>query len=171
MEISAEKTKLMKNNEIEIKVLKLKAITSSSYLCSVITVEGWKPEIFSTIAQETAALLRCKPGVFFIVPRYDWSTPFSHPSSCTSLGMRCTYLMVWGLVVWLVHNSRIGCCRLETWFQIGFSLVNAAVACAILESISGLELSSVITEPRYLKLVTVSVCEPSVKLFFVGKWT
>ena len=41
-------------------------------------------------------------------------------------------------------------------FQTGFSLVNAAVACAILESISGLELSSVIIEPRYLKLVTVS---------------
>ena len=41
-------------------------------------------------------------------------------------------------------------------FQTGFSLVNAAVACAILESISGLEPSSVITEPRYLKLVTVS---------------
>ena len=40
--------------------------------------------------------------------------------------------------------------------QIGFSLVNAAVACAILESISGLEPSSVITEPRYLKLVTFS---------------
>ena len=39
--------------------------------------------------------------------------------------------------------------------QIGFSLVNAAVACAILESISGLEPSSVITELRYLKLVTV----------------
>ena len=34
--------------------------------------------------------------------------------------------------------------------QTGFSLVNAAVACAILESISGLEPSSVITEPRYL---------------------
>ena len=34
--------------------------------------------------------------------------------------------------------------------QIGFSLVNAAVACAILESISGLEPSSVIIEPRYL---------------------
>ena len=32
-------------------------------------------------------------------------------------------------------------------FQYGFSLVNAAVVCAILESI---------TEPRYLKLVTVS---------------
>ena len=40
--------------------------------------------------------------------------------------------------------------------QTGFSLVSAAVACAILESISGLEPSSVITEPRYLKLVTVS---------------
>ena len=40
--------------------------------------------------------------------------------------------------------------------QIGFSLVNAAVGCAILQSNSGLEPSSVITEPRYLKLVTVS---------------
>ena len=40
--------------------------------------------------------------------------------------------------------------------QTGFSLVNAAVACAILQSISGLEPSSVIIEPRYLKLVTVS---------------
>ena len=40
--------------------------------------------------------------------------------------------------------------------QTGFSRVNAAVACAILESISGLEPSSVITEPRYLKLVAVS---------------
>ena len=40
--------------------------------------------------------------------------------------------------------------------QTGFSLVNAAVAYAILESISGLEPSSAITEPRHLKLVTVS---------------
>ena len=45
--------------------------------------------------------------------------------------------------------------------QTGFSLVDAAVVCAagvctILEGISGLEPSSVITEPRYLKLVTVS---------------
>ena len=40
-------------------------------------------------------------------------------------------------------------------FQTDFNLVNAAVACAILESISGLEPSSVTTEPRYLKLVTV----------------
>ena len=39
--------------------------------------------------------------------------------------------------------------------QTGFSLVNAAVVCVIVESISGLEPSSVITEPRYLKLVTV----------------
>ena len=37
-------------------------------------------------------------------------------------------------------------------FQTGFSLVNAAVVCAVLESISGLEPSSVIIEPRYLKL-------------------
>ena len=43
-------------------------------------------------------------------------------------------------------------------FKTGFNLVNAAVACAILESISGLELepSPVKTESRYLKLVTVS---------------
>ena len=44
--------------------------------------------------------------------------------------------------------------------QIGLNLVNAAVVCAILESISGLEPSSVITEPRYLKLVTVSSFYP-----------
>ena len=35
--------------------------------------------------------------------------------------------------------------------QIGFSLVNVAVACAVLQSNSALEPSSVITEPRYLK--------------------
>ena len=40
--------------------------------------------------------------------------------------------------------------------QTGFSLVHAAVVCAILESISGLEPSSDTTEPRYSKLVTVS---------------
>ena len=37
-----------------------------------------------------------------------------------------------------------------------FNLVNPAVVCVILESISGLEPSSVITEPMYLKRVTVS---------------
>ena len=41
-------------------------------------------------------------------------------------------------------------------FQTGFNLVNATVVCALLESISGLEPSSVITEPGYLKFVTVS---------------
>ena len=43
-------------------------------------------------------------------------------------------------------------------FQTGFNLVkcNAAVVCVILDSTSGLEPSSVITEPRYLKLVTLS---------------
>ena len=41
-------------------------------------------------------------------------------------------------------------------FQTNFNLFNASVVCAFLESISGLEPSSVITEPRYLKLVTVS---------------
>ena len=40
--------------------------------------------------------------------------------------------------------------------QTGFSLFNAAVACAI----PGLKPSSVITEPRYLKLVTVSSFYP-----------
>ena len=40
--------------------------------------------------------------------------------------------------------------------QTAFSLVNATVVSAILESISGLEPSSVITQPRCLKLVTVS---------------
>ena len=41
-------------------------------------------------------------------------------------------------------------------FRTGLHLVNAAVVCAILEIISGLEPSSVKTEPWYLKLVTVS---------------
>ena len=41
-------------------------------------------------------------------------------------------------------------------FQTGFNLVDAAVVCAILENISGLEPSSVIIEPRHLKLVTIS---------------
>ena len=41
-------------------------------------------------------------------------------------------------------------------FQTGFNLVNADVICAILESISGFKPSPVITEPTYLKLVTVS---------------
>ena len=41
-------------------------------------------------------------------------------------------------------------------FQTGFNLVDAAVVCTILEDSSGFEPSSDTTEPRYLKLVTVS---------------
>ena len=44
--------------------------------------------------------------------------------------------------------------------QTGLSLINAAVVFAVLESISGLEPSSVITEPSYLNLVTVSSFRP-----------
>ena len=49
--------------------------------------------------------------------------------------------------------------------QIGFTLVNAAVVCAILESISGLEPSSVITEPSFLKLVIASSFCPLTLIF------
>ena len=45
-------------------------------------------------------------------------------------------------------------------FQTGFSHGNAPVVCAVQESISGLEPSSVITEPRYLKHVTGSSFYP-----------
>ena len=59
-----------------------------------------------------------------------------------------------------VTRERISCIlelgEILLSFQTGFNFVNAAVACAILESISGLEPSSVITEPRHLKLVTVN---------------
>ena len=59
-----------------------------------------------------------------------------------------------------VTRERISCIlelrEILLSIQTGFSLVNTAVIYAILESISDLEPSSVITEPRYLKLVTVS---------------
>ena len=66
-EISAEKTKLMTNitsgmnTEIKVNGQKLETVTSFKYLGSVITDEGSKPEIFSRIAQTTAALTRLKP--------------------------------------------------------------------------------------------------------------
>ena len=41
-------------------------------------------------------------------------------------------------------------------FQTGINPINAALVCAILESVPGLEPSSAITGPIYLKLVTVS---------------
>ena len=67
MEISAEKTKLMTNNtsgintEIKVNGQKLETVTSFTYLGSVTTDEGSKPEILSRIAQTTAALTRLKP--------------------------------------------------------------------------------------------------------------
>ena len=67
MEISAEKTKLMTNNmsgintEIKVNGQKLENVTSFKYLGSVIIDEGSKPEIFSRIAQATAALTSLKP--------------------------------------------------------------------------------------------------------------
>ena len=66
-EISAEKIKLMANNnsgintEIKVNGQKLETVTSFKYLGSLITDEGSKPEILSRIAQTTAALTRLKP--------------------------------------------------------------------------------------------------------------
>ena len=61
-----------------------------------------------------------------------------------------------------VTRERINCIlelrKILLSFQTGFNLVHAAVVCAILESIWGLEPSSVITEPRYLKLVIFDLC-------------
>ena len=67
MEVSVEKTKLMTNNtsgintEIKVNGQKLQTVTSFKYLGSILTDEGSKPEILSTIAQTTAALTRLKP--------------------------------------------------------------------------------------------------------------
>ena len=56
------------------------------------------------------------------------------------------------------HISRIMELReIVLSIQTCFSLVSASVVCAILESISGLEPSSVITEPRYLKLQEIEL--------------
>ena len=81
MEISAEKTKLLTNNTcgintvIKVNGQKLETLTSFKYLGSVITDEGSKPEILSSIAQTTAALTWLKPVW------NDRSAPLSHPSS------------------------------------------------------------------------------------------
>ena len=64
--ISAAKTKLVTNNtsgintEIKINGQKLETVTGFTYLGSVITEEGSKPEIPSRIAQTTAVLTRLK---------------------------------------------------------------------------------------------------------------
>ena len=67
MEISVEKTKLMRNHtsgistEIKVNRQKLQTVTSFKYLGSVMTAEGSKHEILSRITQTTAALTRLKP--------------------------------------------------------------------------------------------------------------
>ena len=81
MEISAKKTKLMRNNtsgintEIKVNGQKVETVTSFKYLGSFITGKGSKPKILCRIAQTTAALTRLKPvwdaGVFLSVPRYN----------------------------------------------------------------------------------------------------
>ena len=59
MVISAVKTKPMTNNtsgintDIKVNGLKLETVTSFKYLGSVITDEGFKPEMLSRIAQTT----------------------------------------------------------------------------------------------------------------------
>ena len=67
MEASAKKTKLMTGNtscintEIKVNGQKLETVASFTYLGSVITDMGSKPEILSRTAQTTAALPRLKP--------------------------------------------------------------------------------------------------------------
>ena len=65
MAVRAEKTKLMTNNtksginkEIKVNGQKLETVTSFKYLVSAMSDEGSKREIFSRIAQTTAALTR-----------------------------------------------------------------------------------------------------------------
>ena len=66
MEIGPEKTKVMTNNpngfesEIKIKSQMLESLEYFKYLGSIISNEGSKPEILSTIAQTTASLSRLK---------------------------------------------------------------------------------------------------------------
>ena len=67
MDISAVKTKLMTNNtrgineEIRVNGQKLSTVTSFTYLGSVVSYVGFKPDILSRTAQKTAALTRLKP--------------------------------------------------------------------------------------------------------------
>ena len=49
------------NTEIKVNGQKLETVTSFKYLGSVVSDKGSKPEIFSRIAQTTAALRRLKP--------------------------------------------------------------------------------------------------------------
>ena len=66
MEIGPDKIKVMTNNpngfqkEIKIKGQRPEEVENSKYLAAIISNEGSKPEIFSRIAQKTAALSRLK---------------------------------------------------------------------------------------------------------------
>ena len=63
------------NTEIKVNGQKLETITSFKYLGSVITDEGYKPEILSRIARMTATLTRLNQfgitGAFLSVPKYE----------------------------------------------------------------------------------------------------
>ena len=67
MEISADKIKLVTNSangiqrEIKVKRQKLGTVTRFKYLGAVVSDDGSKPEILSTISQATAALTKLKP--------------------------------------------------------------------------------------------------------------
>ena len=67
MDISAKKTKLMRNSthgihrEIKVKEQKLGTVTILKYLGAVDSDDGSKPEILSRIAQATAALTKPMP--------------------------------------------------------------------------------------------------------------
>ena len=67
MDISAEETRLVTNNtsginmEIKVNGQKLETVTSFKFLGSVITGEGFKPEILSRKAETTATSARFKP--------------------------------------------------------------------------------------------------------------
>ncbi|MEW8547405.1 MAG: hypothetical protein AB2693_28185 [Candidatus Thiodiazotropha sp.] len=67
MEISAEKTKLMRNStisiqrEVKVKEQKLGTVTNFKYFGAIVSDEGSKPEVLSRIAQATAALTKLKP--------------------------------------------------------------------------------------------------------------
>merc|ERR1712121_148988 len=54
--------------------------------------------------------------------------------------------------------------------QIGWSFASTAVVCAILATISGLEPSSEMMEPRYLKVFTVSSLVPLTLISLVLPW-
>ena len=66
MEIGPDKTKVMSNNpngfqrEIKIKGQRLEEVENFMYLGAIVSNEGSKPDILSTIAQATTALSRLK---------------------------------------------------------------------------------------------------------------